>query len=95
MIEPLDYWLKQGIKPSVAFLLSDGAIGFAAIHRRVKDYESFRGVTIIEPDGSIKHYFEYNIPGAKVTKIVPFDYRPESLLEDLMALKAGGKRNEV
>ena len=88
MIEPVDFWLKQGVRPSVAFLLSDGSVGFAAIHRRVmNDYESFRGVTIIEPDGSIKHYFEYNIPGTKVAKIVPFNYRPESLLQDLMALK--------
>jgi hypothetical protein len=87
MSEPLNYWPKQGARPSVAFLLNDGGIGFAAIHRRVGDYESFRGVTMIEPSGSIKHYFEYNIPATKVIKIVPFEYRPESLLQDLMALK--------
>jgi hypothetical protein len=44
-------------------------------------------VCFVLEDGKISHFMMLSVPKSKVLKVAPFEYRPESLLEDLMALK--------
>jgi hypothetical protein len=91
MSEPIDYWLRLGIRPHYAFTLSDGTTGFCLVHFPVKignePYVKMKAVTLVEPSGLIRHYTELNLPQEKVTKIVEYEYREDSALEDLLSLK--------
>jgi hypothetical protein len=91
MSEGLDYWIKQNAIPRIAFLLDDGSVGFSLYEGRQtisgQEYTKFLPATVISPDGKISHFTMLSVPKSKVLKVAPFEYRPESLLEDLMALK--------
>ena len=89
--EGLDYWIRLGIRPRYAFTTIDGSVGFCFMHWPIKignePYVKMKAVTLVEPSGLIRHYTELNLPQEKVTKIVEYEYREGSALEDLMALK--------
>ena len=99
MSEGLDFWIRQGLTPRVCFVLEDGSIGFSLYEGQQmisgQEYKKFLAATVISPDGKISHFTMLSVPKSKVLKVAPFEYREGSMLEDLMALKAGGKRNEV
>jgi hypothetical protein len=91
MSEAIDFWIRQGVTPRVCFVLEDGSIGFSLYEGQQmisgQEYKKFLAATIISPDGKISHFTMLSVPKSKVLKVRPFNYRPESLLQDLMSLK--------
>jgi len=91
MSEGLDYWIKQNAIPRIAFLLDDGSVGFSLYEGQQtisgQEYTKFLAATVISPDGKISHFTMLSVPKSKVLRVTPFEYRPETLLEDVLRLK--------